>query len=234
MYIGIICQNSKLANELGNILAGTLGGDYPDKFAFIKRYLNILNGNGGEDQNTYRASFSHPLKSIVTMLTGVPFEILNDSTKKKEYVININTFEYKAGVPDLDIETLYNKRECGEEVVGWLTVNDFINYFGHHVCKRFIGNDVWVRCEEKTTEQYPTTERWRIYSDVRTKSEYDFIKRKGGVLIRINTNKKYAGCIFDKSLNDVDVDYQLTLDNTDGLYQVGTSDEVYEIINKLK
>lgn len=233
MYIGIICQNSKLANKLGDVLEGVLGKTYNDKFAFIKEYLKILK-EGDVNNQVYRASFSHPLKSIVTMLTGVPFEILNDSSKKKEYIININTFEYKEGFPNLDISTLYKKRENGELVDGWLTVNDFINYFGHHVCKRFIGKDVWVRCEEKSTEQYPTTEKWRIYSDVRTKSEYDFIKSKEGILIRINTNKEYTGCIFDKSLNEIDVNYQFNINNEEGFYQVNTSDLVYEIVNELK
>ena len=215
---------------MGNILAGTLGHGYDNKFGFVKAYLRVLKGEQIQvNPRVYRASFSHPLKSIITMLTGVPFEILNDPAKKKEYIININTFEYKEGSPDRSIEELYWAREKGVDIDGWMTVNDFINYFGHHVCKRFIGKDIWTRCEEISTDQYPTPEKWRIYSDIRTTGEYEFIKKKGGKVIRINTSGT-TGCIFDKKLNDVEVDEQIFIEDINDFYQVKTSDKLFSFV----
>lgn len=227
-YIGIICRNSKTATLLGKILEGTLGLPN-EKFRFILDCIDILNGIKKDSRGTYLASFSHPLKVIVSMITGVPFELFDDQDKKKEYIININTFQYKEGSPTITQSALYDKCLKKEHIDGWMTLNDFVNYFGHTICKRFINQDIWVRCEEVSCNSLTSGNGYRIYSDVRTMSEYEFIKSHTGVIITIDTRSATTkeGCIFDKTLLDKETDYRINVDDK----QFGSMDTLSEIYN---
>lgn len=233
-YIGIVCPDSKISTILGKILEGTLGTPN-EKFKFILDSIDILNGVKKDSRNTYLASFSHPLKVIVSMITGIPFELFDDPIKKKKYIININTFEYKEGAALTSAAELYEKRLNGELTDEWITLNDFVNYFGHMLCKRFINKDIWVRCEEVSCNNLTGGNGYRIYSDVRTRSEYEFIKRRGGVIIVVDITSHHVknSCIFDKSLISENADYRIDISDNN-LGSIETLSIIYDIVQSIQ
>lgn len=233
-YIGIVCSNSKISTALGKILEGTLGTPN-EKFRFILDSINILNGNKKDSRNTYLASFSHPLKVIVSMITGIPFELFDDPIKKNNYIININTFEYKEGIASTSPAELYKNKLNNEQCNEWITLNDFVNYFGHMLCKRFINKDVWVRCEEISCNNLTSGNGYRIYSDVRTRSEYEFIKKHDGAIITIDITSKSAknSCIFDNSLLNETADYRVDISDNN-IRSIETLSAIYDIVQSIQ
>ncbi len=218
-YIGIICDDSKTAERMGKVLCATLGKIYDSQYGLLQDYTKACVGETVENKHTYHAKFVHPLNMIVSMLTGLPYEILNDPVKKKEYVININTLEFGTGIPPtITPSELFEKRKTGELTDGWLTACDFANYFGHYICKKYISDTVWVQCEEMSVRQFPPVSDYRVYTDIRTVPEYEFIRRHSGIVIRVNTNKSTKSCVFDKKLYNTETDYEITINNIDDFY----------------
>lgn len=217
-YIGIICDNSMIAERFGRVLCAALGHDYESQYGVLQDYIKACNNEQIENKHTYHAKFVHPLNIIVSMLTGIPYEVLNDPVKKKEYIININTLEFKPGTPTITPSVLFDKRNNNDTIDGWLTACDFANYFGHYMCKKYICDTVWVQCEEMSVKMYPPVSDYRIYTDIRTLPEYDFIKRHNGIVIRINTTNNTKSCVFDKNLYSVDANYEISINNLDDFY----------------
>lgn len=231
-FIGIICQNSDLARQLGAYLQATAGRDFNDKYDFTKAYVAAYHGETAENPSVYMASFSHPMKMIMAMLTGVPFEILDRPENKRKYVIDINTFEYKIGEPTVTANDIYFARNHYKNISGWITANDFVNYFADTVCKQFLGNDIWAKCEEITLNSAPPSDGIRVYSDVRTISEYNLIKKHDGLVIRIDTTAEKSK-IFDEALNSVPVDVILNMNSTEDFNTMKILEIIYNITNQL-
>ena len=233
-YIGIICDDSKTAERFGKVLCASLGKTYDSQYSLLQDYTKACAGESVENKHTYHAKFVHPLNMIVSMITGIPYEILNDPVKKKEYVININTLEFKTGIrATITPSELYERREAGMPTNGWLTACDFANYFGHYICKRYISDTIWVQCEEMSVRLFPPVSDYRIYTDIRTVPEYDFIRQHSGIVIRVNTNRDSKSCVFDKRLYNIDVDYELSINNLDDFYAARVITDINTIITNI-
>ena len=102
-------------------------------------------------------------------------------------------------------------------------LNDYVIYFGYYLCRNYLGKDVWVNVERISNKNFPPNDGYRIYPDIRSMSEYQYIKDMGGVLIRINQSKEANSVINDHSLFNVDVDIDMGwYSDVRGLY-----DEIY-------
>lgn len=75
------------------------------------------------------------------------------------------------------------KAKCLEDIPGaTLTVNNYILYFADHVIKRHFGKDVWLNATIALNKLIGDTDH-RVYWDVKTQGEHDYIKKSGGFII---------------------------------------------------
>ena len=75
------------------------------------------------------------------------------------------------------------KVKCLEAIPGaTLTVNNYILYFADHVIKRYFGKDVWLNATIALNKLMGGID-YRIYWDVKTQGEHDYIKNSGGFII---------------------------------------------------
>jgi hypothetical protein len=167
-------------------------------------------------------------KIMVSMLTGIEFSNITDHTKDNT-VINLRTFE-KLDKSEIDTNKLYS----AEEVAGWsekanpgdtppehapdvwMTLRQFILYFGVYIMQNFFGRDVWVKTLIANTTYwnglFPEDKNlYKIIADVKTPAEIDFIKSKDGTIISVErpNHLKMPGMDFLK--NDKRCDYQLII-----------------------
>lgn len=245
MYIGIIGHSGEdkmnIAHLYGNTLSWILEhpGHETPTLEFIKDYYSwcesLSDDSNWVKPDIYYASFAHPLKAIVSMITGIPFELLSSHDTKCSYIINIKTFEYKPNDGKEEIispEKLFRQRnkklsleyDDKQELPDcWMFLNDYVIYFGYYLCRNYLGKDVWVNVERISNKNFPPNDGYRIYPDIRSMSEYQYIKDMGGVLIRINQSKEANSVINDYSLFNVDVDIDMGwYSDVRGLY-----DEIY-------
>ena len=171
--------------------------------------------------NIYFASFSDSLIYIVSLLTSVPWECF-DNDKKHKYIININTYDYRERTPedivvspeyifndrwrDAQYRAVHNKHtEISNE---WMTLNDFVVYFGFYICRNFLGKNIWTKVEATSNKRFPPEPNSiRIYDDIRSIGEYEYIRSCEGKVIRVETkDNNKCSAIYDTSLNNVDVD----------------------------
>ena len=191
--------------------------------------------------NIYFASFSDSLIYIVSLLTSVPWEYF-DNDKKHKYIININTYDYREKTPedtvvspeyifndrwrDAQYRAVHNKHtEISNE---WMTLNDFVVYFGFYICRNFLGKNIWTKVEETSNKRFPPEPNSiRIYDDIRSLGEYEYIKKCGGKIVRVETkDNNKGGVIYDSALNTVDV--TLSVSETD-IYNL---ELLYEFIKR--
>ena len=243
MYIGIIGHTGDDKLKLSQLIGETVNWIVTHKeenenpsFDFqlhFYEWYNELNENraiSNPSQQVYYASFSHPLKMVVSMITGIPFELFNNPDKKNTYIININSLDYK----ELENETLISPEELfksrnhnlslkdnekQELSDSWMTLNNYVIYFGYYLCRNYIGRDIWTKVERISNGRFGSASSpIRIYTDIRTLSEYDFIREKGGSLIRISNSAQKEdknSIVYEKLLSDAEVDGEIHYKSSD-------------------
>lgn len=237
MYIGIIGHTgddklklSQLIGETVNWIATHKEEKKNPSFDFCLHFYewcDELDKDGAisnPSQRVYYASFSHPLKMVVSMITGIPFELFNDPVKKNTYIININSLDYK----ELENETLISPEklfrnrnrnlslednEKQELSDSWMSLNNYVIYFGYYLCRNYIGRDIWTKVERISNGRFGSASSpIRIYTDIRTLSEYDYIREKEGSLIRISSDSQKSdenSIVYEKLLSDAKVDGEI-------------------------
>ena len=182
--------------------------------------------------NIYIDSFGDAIKTFVAMLLGCDTKYLYDDYYKDHMVINMATFEYKIydNIPDNLIlisneqlsDYLLKKGSPDQSLSNiYISLRDFILYFGHDVMKRFFGANVWIKSLNSNNimfENIFTDKTYKIYRDVKTSSEVTYIKDRKGIIIKINKshNKKKKG--LDILSKDKRIDY--IIDIPDNIYDI--------------
>lgn len=169
-------------------------------------------------------------KIMVSMLTGIDFSNITDYTKDN-IVINLKTFENK-DKSEIDINNLYSAEavanyfetykpstkgtppESAPDM--WMTLRQFILYFGVYVIQNAFGRDVWVKTLIANTSYWnglfpEDKDIYKIIADVKTPAEIDFIQSRGGKIISVErpNHLKMPGMDFLK--NDKRCDYKLVI-----------------------
>lgn len=179
-------------------------------------------------KHIYFESFSDSLKLFIILLIGCPRNYLYDDYYKDHMVINIRDFSYN--VYD-NIEEYNDKLLSREDVINilsknkqpvtitqnmFMTLREFILYFGIDTMQRSLGLNVWVKSlqanEALFKNIFDNNKDYRIYFDVKTPSEVTYIKNKSGVIIKIDRpgNKKQSKG-FDKLKHDDRIDYTINV-----------------------
>ena len=184
--------------------------------------------NSVELKHVYFDSFGDAPRLFVSMLIGCPNWWTSDDEKKDKVVVCLNDFTYKDyseevtedGVPLLsadDTERRMNELlrsnlddpvDLSREEHIYMTLREFIIYFGMNVMQRWFGKNVWVKCYKANADLFTNIFNdgvCRIYSDVKSTSEAQYIKDKEGIIIGVERpghRKKDTQLSFDNGMKD--------------------------------
>lgn len=166
---------------------------------------------------------------------------LHDEAVLKDYVINPYTFEILPRNPalpgwmDVDICSAQQYAECvqldGETPDSlYMTLGEFIMYFAHFTMKKSFGPNVWLNIATATADAMGSPDI-RIYWDVKTQAELDYISKNKGFIIELrNADREHDT---DKMYRDIKyLDPDLILDTTLGLE--GCAEMFWNTINNLR
>lgn len=250
--IGIISKDTKIANKIGyylgvgatamtDIRSKKYDNEDAMKFDWFIKVGNLMNQPLAPDKNNIDSfalhannycgdkvnmeTFAHTLQFMVAELTSIPVRYFIDCNTKKDYVINIKTFEYRKIQPEdvlMNPYELYDKMQAnadftpvGQEIDdAWMTLNSYVVYFGQCVCRTFLGKDVWTRVEERMNRAYPPEDDTvRIYTDMKSMSEYEYIRSIGGKVVSFTGIESAGSYIYDDELDNVPADITFYVDD---------------------
>lgn len=191
----------------------------------------------------YFDSFSDTLKLWVRLLIGCPDEYMYDDYYKDHMIINMKDFSYKI-YDDIPLDTLthaelYNiipKDKAPTTITKniYISLREFILYYGLEVMQRYFGANVWVKSMKNSSEFYTSIfnddDSYRIFTDLKTPAEVTYIKNLQGIIIRVSRpgHKKNAKGL-DKLGQDSRIDYDIEVG--EDLYQ--TKNNILEIVKSL-
>lgn len=192
----------------------------------------------------YLESFSDNIKVFVQMILGCPQEYLYNDRYKDTIVVNFRDFTYKEYDPNthkdlFTADQMYdsiNKEEDPQPFRknSYMTLREFILYFGLEVMQRFFGRNVWVKSLKSNTELWGNifneSNYYKIFLDLKTPAEATYIKQCDGVIINVTRpdNKKGSSGL-ERLGQDNRVDYELLVESD--LYSI--KEQVINIANSI-
>ena len=182
---------------------------------------NLMNTN-----KVYIDAFGDIPRTFIQLLIDGSDECLIDNSLKDNVLINLKDFT-KHNLSDLPAHTnvytaqqLFEKQNSAISVITddcYITIREFILYFGREVMQRFFGQNVWIKSLKQNTEFFENIfdddNAYKLYYDIKTKSEVTYIKERGGYIIKIDRpENNIGGEYIDDISNDERVDYELIID----------------------
>ena len=164
---------------------------------------------------------------------------LHDERTLQTIYINPATFEViEDGVLPSDECFVCTAREYVDYVEGndempttiYLSLGEFVMYFARYVMKKWFGPNVWLNIAATTANAMGSPDS-RIYWDVKTQAELDYIGKNGGTIIELrNADREHD---VDESYRDIKyLDPDIILDTTLGLS--GCAKLFWNTVNQLK
>ena len=172
--------------------------------------------------------FGDTPRMLLSMLTGIPYSDMWNDDKKDHLVINLKNFE-TIEVDNISSfpEKLWEAREyfitttasTDPEVLKddvYMTLRELILYFGIYVMQNAFGLNVWIKSLVANsaffTGLFPDDKNgYKIFQDIKARSEISYIKDKGGVIIKVSRpgHKKTGG--MDLLKGDSRFDYEVNI-----------------------
>lgn len=192
-------------------------------------------------ERVYFDSFSHTIKFFTKLLIGCPLDYMFDEYYKEHMIINLKDFSYKiyddipANMKVYSYNELYELMPKDKAPVTitkniYISLNDFIMYFGLEIMQRFFGANVWVKSLKNSSDFYNSifddNNVYKIFVDIKTPAEVTYIKNNGGIIIK-STNPEYKKQPrrLNKLAQDNRYDYEVTV--TSNLYD--TKEQIINI-----
>lgn len=245
-YIGIRghrgAGKSSVAYLLGCIIEFILNERPIEEYDNYYKELckNIRIGNlDAELNNVIYERFGDTPKMLVSMLTGLPLKDLNDPAVKDGKYINIKTFDITESTPDNleTAESYFNTRKWTQspEVINddvYMTIREFILYFGVYIMQNAFGLNVWIKSMKVNSKYFEglwgdDQSGYKIFPDVKARSEAAFIKDKDGIVIKVNRNghKKPGGMDLLRgcSVYDYEITYSELEDMKEDMYNIANN-----------
>ncbi|NBW33880.1 MAG: hypothetical protein EBR30_02375 [Cytophagia bacterium] len=152
-----------------------------------------------EDSGWGIRKFAGKLKEVASILTGIP-----------AYMFESQEFK----LTDLGNEWAYyhpeHRYDDGSPVYTRMSVRQFLQKLGTEAMRNGLHTDTWVNA---TFSNYnPATDKWLI-TDTRFPNEAVAVKKRGGVLLRINRNHDTGSHPSEIALDNYEFDYVI---NNDG------------------
>lgn len=191
----------------------------------------------------YFDSFSDSIKAFIRLMLGCPEEYVYENKYKDLVVINLKDLSYKLLS---DFETpiklktaidIYktmpfdpSEKPIKLDKDRYMLLGEFIMYFGFDVMQRFFGKNIWVKILQASSEEYgrfcdiQNKTYYKIFSDLKTSAEFNFIKNSNGLVINIIRpgNKKDKSKFHEELSGDNKYDYNMVIDG-----------DLYSIKNKI-
>lgn len=176
--------------------------------------------------HVYFDSFGDAPRLQVKMLLGCETSWLYDDWAKDHVVICLNDFtyaEYQEIPADINIMTadkvaeymaqvqknMVNPVDLSKKDPIYMTLREFILYFGFYVMQKWFGRNVWVKSYKANQQMYINIfnekNHYRIFGDVKSPSEATYILEKGGYIINVvrpQNRKKNTELNFDSTEYD--------------------------------
>ena len=172
--------------------------------------------------------FGDTPRMLLSMLTGIPYSDMWNDYKKDHLVINLRDFKTNV-VGDISSfpDKLWEAREyfitttasTDPEVLKddvYMTLRELILYFGIYVMQNAFGLNVWIKSLVANSSffacLFPDDENgYKIFQDIKARSEISYIKDKGGVIIKVSRpgHKKTGG--MDLLKGDSRFDYEVNI-----------------------
>lgn len=164
--------------------------------------------NESNTDYVYFESFSDQIKTFIRLLLGCPEEYMYEDKYKDIIAVNLRNLS----CVDLTKQPMNNERFITAAQMHqsidhnlppqpinsniYMTLREFIMYFGMEVMQRYFGVNVWVKSLKMNSlrydEFYDTGNCYKIFIDLKTPAEVTYIKQKDGVIVNVNrpSNKK--------------------------------------------
>ena len=193
----------------------------------------------------YLDAFGDIPKTFVQLMLGVTAEDLDNNDTKDNLIINLKDFSktWRDELPeDLELmtaEQVYEMRytmsaPSAIKFDAYMTLREFVLYFGKDVMQRYMGLNVWIKALSANSELFNNLfsedTSYKIYCDIKTKSEVSYVKDKGGIIIKISRpNHKKAGRYVDDLRSDSRYDYTVTINGD----LMSVKEDVWKIANEI-
>ena len=180
----------------------------------------------------YFDEFGEMPKSFVAQLLGIDMSVLDNDTLKDTMYVNMSNF--KLYVYDESIKVINAEGILSKPVKKWkdtyISLREFIKVFSIDIMQRFFGSDVWLKSRRVNEEKWNHfNDGWKLFTDVKTKEEINYIKDNNGIIIRTirPLNRKKNEGITNTQNSDSDF-----IINTEGQL-IDLFDKIYEIGEKI-
>jgi hypothetical protein len=180
----------------------------------------------------YFDEFGEMPKSFVAQLLSIDMSVLDNDTLKDTMYVNMKDFKLYAN--DGTLKTITAEDVLSNNGKKWsnyhISLREFAKCLSIDIMQKFFGSDVWLKTLKVNDDKWNESEAgWRIFSDVKTTDEIEYIKNKQGVLIRTKhpSNKKSKKGI--TNIENCNPDY--IIDTSGEL--IDLFDSIYEIAEKI-
>lgn len=261
-YIGIRGHRGAGKKTVAYLLGETLNyilqkkkGDkilnYEEEFKeLFKNWCNSIKNNeeiidNVDLEKVYFENFGDGPKTFVYMLLGCDSKYVYDDYCKDHMIINLKDFTWKFvddlpedyGIKAEELYQLFSSKKEPAVILKdtYVTLREFIMYFGHEIMQRYFGLNVWVKSLINNDVKYPVTYNdtnfYKIFADAKFPSEITYIKNNGGLVVKVN-RPKYKKKGKDMLKHDDRYDYEVNIG--DSLYDLSEPiwDIAIDIINK--
>lgn len=192
----------------------------------------IKYGYSREYKYVYIDSIADNIKFFIEMLINCPHEYLYEEydNYKDNILVNVKNFMFiKRDKLEEDNITITSPHKLYQAILGknislteqdvYMTLQDFIIYFGLEVMQRFLGSDVWVKSIDQSKYSIISNgTTYKIYKDIKRKSEYEFIKKYNGIIIG-GIKRSLGGASKINEINKDFYDYIINIDNIEEEYE---------------
>jgi hypothetical protein len=180
----------------------------------------------------YFDEFGEMPKSFVAQLLSIDMSVLDNDTMKDTMYVNLSDFrlyslEDHFYVVDSNWLLLNKSDNCFGEPV-YMSLREFVKCFSIDIMQNIFGSNVWLKVLKVNDSKWNEPDSgWRVFSDVKTIDEIEYIKNKQGVLIRTKqpSNKKSKKGI--TNIENCNPDYIIDtsgelIDLFDSIYEIAT------------
>ena len=174
-----------------------------DKLMINPNLIHEYEGN----RHIYYESFSDNIKTFIRMLLGCPDEYLYDDSYKDTIVVNLRDLSCKNKNEVGDVK-LWAASELHDSIDHsanpqtfqinlYMTLREFIMYFGLEVMQRYFGRNVWVKSLKATSDEWDryldNGDSYKIFMDLKTPAEATYIKQNNGIIVNVERPKNKKG-----------------------------------------
>lgn len=193
----------------------------------------------------YLDAFGDIPKTFVQLMLGVTAADLDNNDTKDNIIINLKDFSkaWRNELPeDLELmtaEQVYEMRHTmsAPSIIKfdtYMTLREFVLYFGKDIMQRYMGLNVWIKALNANSELFNNLfsedAAYKIYCDIKTKSEVSYIKDNGGIIVKISRpNHKKDGRYVDDLRSDKRYDYAVTINGD----LMSVKEDIWKIANEI-